>query len=265
MKKIIILLFLVMFLTGCSADVNIIINDTGINETITFTDSSTTAYKNNIPVFYKDIFSDIEPDVRNEGVEYYTKNVYQESGNYKLNYSYKYSLENYRESRSIKGAFRSFNIRNNKNDGQIVISTDSGGLRYFDSYNNLTNVRVNITPSYKVLENNADYVNGNVYTWVFNKNTKKHIYLMLDNPSTVNDNNNNSGNNENNNSNDKDETKTDTNSNKVDNKKEDSVNNDVKEEKEERFLDKYPYIILIGAIGIFVMFALLLVRVSKSD
>lgn len=266
MKKILILLFLIMFLTGCSAEVNIIINDTGINESIMFRDSNVTAYKNNIPVFYDDIFSDIEPDVKNEGVKYYNKSVSQDVNGYKINYSYKYTIDEYKKSRSVKGAFRSFNIRENNADEEIVISTDSGGLRYFESYMNLDSVKINITPSYKVLESNADYVSGNVYTWVYSKNTKKHIYMKLDNPSNNSTNGGNTNNS--NNSNDSNNSTNNDSSSGVD------VNNDsdsnVSEEKKDKnekesFLEKYPYIVLIGCIVIFLMFVIILVRVMKTE
>ena len=75
MKKIIMLFLVIIVLTGCSAEVNINIGENGINETITINDTSSTNYYNYVPVFYDDIFSEIEPDVKNEGVSYYNKNL----------------------------------------------------------------------------------------------------------------------------------------------------------------------------------------------
>lgn len=274
MKKITILLLLVILLTGCSAEVNIIINDTGINETVTINDTSTSSYYNYVPVFYEDIFSDIEPDVKNEGVSYYNKNVTQDVSGYKINYSYKYTVDEYKRARSVKTSFQSFNIRESKVDEEIVISTSTGGIKYFDKYTNLDSVKINITPSYKVLENNADYVNGNVYTWVFTKNTKKHIYMVLDNPNESNSTNNsttgnngttNNNSNNNNNGNDVSTDDNEQNNNQDDEEYTDDVDTDEDEDKKESFLDKYPYVILFGAIVIFAMFVIILVKVSKSD
>ncbi len=274
MKKITILLLLVILLTGCSAEVNIIINDTGINETVTINDTSTSSYYNYVPVFYEDIFSDIEPDVKNEGVSYYNKNVTQDVSGYKINYSYKYTVDEYKRARSVKTSFQSFNIRESKVDEEIVISTSTGGIKYFDKYTNLDSVKINITPSYKVLENNADYVNGNVYTWVFTKNTKKHIYIVLDNPNESNSTNNsttgnngttNNDSNNNNNGNDVSTGNNEQNNNQDDEENTSDVDNNENKDKKESFLDKYPYVILFGAIVIFAMFAIILVKVSKSD
>lgn len=264
MKKILMLLFFVMFLTGCSTEVNIIINDTGINETISIIDDNTNYY-NNVPVFYDDIFSEIEPDVRNEGVNYYNKNVTHGTNGYKINYNYKFTLDEYKRARSIKNAFQSFNIIKNTADGELTISTDSSGLKYFNTYSNLNDVKININPSYKVKDSNADYVNGNVYTWLYNKHTKKHIYMVLEIPkdeSNVNSNPNNSDNSNN------EESSTDTNKNDetnkdiVDDKTEENV---VKKDKKESFLDKYPYVVLFGCIVVFVMFLIILLKIVKTD
>lgn len=41
-------------------------------------------------------------------------------------------------------------------------------------------MKINIRTNYKVLENNADSVNGNIYTWVFNKDSNKSIDMLID-------------------------------------------------------------------------------------
>ncbi len=262
MKKIIMLVLLVLLLTGCSAEVNVIINDTGINETVTIIDNNTSSYYNNVPAFYKDIFSELEPDVKNSGVEYYNRNVTQGSGSYKINYSYKYSFDNYKDARTVKTAFKSFNLRKDVSENQIIISTDSSQLGLFNTYKNLTNVKVNITPTYQVVKSNADYVNGNIYTWNFNKGTKKNIYIVMYNPNMSSS---NSGTGTDEPTTGEDEEKNEEKP-VVDNNKDESKNDsNEKKEKEETFLDKYPYVILLGAIVIFLMFVIIMMKISKSD
>ena len=51
---------------------------------------------------------------------------------------------------------------------------------YFDEYPLLEEVTVNIKTDYLVEENNADSVDGNTYTWVFNKDSKKSIDIVID-------------------------------------------------------------------------------------
>ena len=50
----------------------------------------------------------------------------------------------------------------------------------FDKYSIIDDVNINVTTGYKVLENNADKVDGNTYTWNITKSNKKGIKLTLD-------------------------------------------------------------------------------------
>ncbi len=265
MKKIIMLVLLVILLTGCSAEVNVIINDTGINETITITDNNTSSYYNNVPAFYKDVFSDIEPDVKNPGVEYYNRNITQGSDGYKINYSYKYNFDNYKNARTVKTAFKSFNLRKDVSEKQIIISTDSSQLSLFNTYSNLSSVRVNITPTYQVVKSNADYVNGNIYTWNFSKGTKKNIYIVMYNPNMTSGNSGGVTQQPTVDDTDEDNKNTTVDDKKNEDKEEVVDNKDDSNEKKETFLDKYPYVILLGAIVIFLMFVIIMMKISKSD
>lgn len=271
MKKVIILIFLVMFLTGCTAEVNVIINETGINETVTIIDSNTESYRNFVPAFYKDVLSDVEPDVKINGVEYYNKTITQGVGGYNINYSYKYTFDQYKTARTTKTAFKSFNLRQNNADKQIIFSTDSSVISYFNSYPSLSSIKVNVIPTYSVIESNADYVNNNVYTWIFNRNDKKHIYLVLNNPNapavdnTVNGDDFNWGkepgtdvsDDEPNSSNKDEDTEV----------KDDDVQSEENNQKEEKksFIDEHPMVILFGCIVIFLIFVIMIAKVVKFD
>ena len=270
MKKIIMLFLVIIVLTGCSAEVNINIGENGINETITINDTSSTNYYNYVPVFYDDIFSEIEPDVKNEGVSYYNKNVTHNVNGYKINYSYKYTFDEYKKARSVKTSFKSFNLRKSDMDEEIVISTDSGGLQCFNAYSSLDSVKINIIPSYNVKESNADFVNGNVYTWIFNRTTKKNIYMLLDNPNNSSSSDNNSSNGDSNNGNSSSDNNSVNNNDNNNNNENDHLNETINEKDsskkdEKSFIDKYPFVILFGAIIIFLMLFLVLFKVSKSE
>lgn len=191
MKKIIMLLVVVVLLTGCSANVNLTITSSSIQEDITITaysDSGTTkqqvysGFRKNMPVFANVPLSDTEPDTRKTGIEYYTRREQDLGSGYKFNYNYNYKFDDYKNARSVKYGFDSRTISKNPVDKTIMISTDSGGLNFFEQYPNLENVTINIKSPYKAVENNADYVNGNTYTWVLRKGVKKSIYLLLNDP-----------------------------------------------------------------------------------
>ena len=254
MKKILLLLVLVILLTGCSANVNLTVTSTNIEEEIiisAYSDSDTTkaqlytSFRKYMPVFASVPLSDTEPDTKKDGIEYYTRREQDLGSGYKFNYKYKYKFEDYKNSRSVKLGFASRTIQRNSGEKNIMISTDSAGLKYFEQYPNLESVTINIKSSYKMLENNADYVNGNVYTWVLRKGKKKSIYLLLDDPNAKN---------------------TDT-EGKEEGEVEVKPVIDMREEKEEsafiKFVNEHPILVaVIGILGFFIIL-LILSKVSK--
>ena len=198
MKKILMLLVLVILLTGCSANVNLTVTSNNIEEEIiisAYSDSVTskakiyTSFRKYMPVFVNVPLSDTEPDTKKDGVEYYTRSDQDLGSGYRFNYKYKYKFDDYKNARSVKLGFTSRTIQRNSVDKNIMISTDSAGLKFFEQYPSLENVTINIKSSYKMLDNNADYINGNVYTWVLRKGVKKSIYLLLDDPNAGQTNN----------------------------------------------------------------------------
>lgn len=188
-KKIIMLVMLIFVLCGCSANVNVDITGNSINESViinAYQDNSYSkdqikkAFREYVPAFAQNVIVDTEPDVLVKGIKYYNR-VLEEMGNgYRVKYDYKFRINDYKDARTIKDGFRSSTIQVDKVEETILISTDNGGLLYFNKYPSLDNVSVNVTTSYKVIESNANSVNGNVYTWYFNKNGKNGIYLLLD-------------------------------------------------------------------------------------
>lgn len=193
MKKIFMLLALMVLLTGCSANVNLTVTSNSIEEEIiinAYSDSDTTkaqvytSFRKYIPVFANVPLSDTEPDTKKDGVEYYGRREQDLGSGYRFNYKYKYKFEDYKNSRSLKFGYNSSTIQKNPVDKQIVISTEKAAINYFEQYPALETITVNIKSSYKMLKNNADFVNGNTYTWVLRKGVKKSIYLVLDNPNS---------------------------------------------------------------------------------
>ena len=189
-KRLLLLILLLFFLCGCDATVNLNITGNSVNEEITitafpdnehYTDANMLlhSFRDYIPAFGSVPIVDTEPDVEVSGVKYYQKSVSQVGSGYNFIYKYNYQLSNYKDATSVKEGFKSVSIDNIKQDGTIRFSTDNAGLIYFKNYPSLNNVTVNVTTDYEVLENNADSINGNVYTWKFDKNTRKGIYLLL--------------------------------------------------------------------------------------
>ncbi len=254
MKKILMLLFMVVLLSGCSANVNIYVTPGGIEENIAITaysDSTTSkqqvysSYRKYMPAFVTTPLSDTEPDVQQSGVKYYSRTEKDLGSGYMFNYNYKFKLEEYKNSQTVALGFDSKTIQRDTVDKNIMISTDSSGLNFFELYPSLETVTVNINSSYKVKESNADFVNGTTYSWVFRPGTKKGIYIVFDDPNGASS------------------TTTPGESGNSDDKgvKVERVN---EEEKEENpiiaFINEYP--ILVGLLAILVFIILLLI-ISK--
>ena len=186
-KKILVLILLIFMISGCSVEVNVSISDMKIKESndITVFENALytkeilrTSFRDYIPIYAEDLIVDTIPDQPFSGTLYYNKNTTDLGNGYRFNYSYDFDIDKYGDARTIKEGFRdySYTYRNDI----ISLSTDDEGLIYFDEYPLLEEVTINIKTDYLVEENNADKVNDNTYTWVFSKDSRKSIKLVVD-------------------------------------------------------------------------------------
>ena len=188
MKKIILLIVCLLLLCGCTADVDLEINDDTLSESVTINyfadgynskDDIKESFREYVPVYNSVIVADTEPDEKKDGVEYFNRTLKEMSNGYIFNYKYNYPLVSYNSSRTLKKAFKSASLVKNKVDGTIVLSTDSNGLKLFEEYDELTSVNIRIKTNNEVLESNGKYKDG-VYIWTFNRNDyKKNIYMKM--------------------------------------------------------------------------------------
>lgn len=184
-KKGLILIILMFMLCGCTAEVNVHIGD-NISEEVNITyyqdeyntkETIAASFKEYVPAYYDTILFDADPDVRKNGVEYYSKKVSDLGNGYKFTYSYKFPYNKYVQSRTLKGGFASPFIGTHSTTNNMVLSTGSNGCFYIENYPSLTEVVVNITTDYEVVSSNG-IKNGNTYTWFFTKgDNRKNIYI----------------------------------------------------------------------------------------
>ena len=250
-KKIILLIGLVFLLCGCTAEVDIDINGNTIKESVSIEafaneyltkDQLKNTFRTYVPAFAKDPIVDTMPDSEVKGISYYDRTLKDLGTGYRFNYKYNFNLNNYKNSRTVKEGFKSSSFIIDNKDKTILFSTDSGGLMYFNQYPDLSQVKVNITSSYEVKDCNADYKNGNVYTWIFNKGENKNIYLLLDNDL------------------EKEESPS-----KEEGDKQTSIK---KEEKEEecvfvKFLNEHPFLIVVLSLLLFIIIVLIVSKLTK--
>lgn len=185
-KKIFILIAFIVFLSGCSSEVNISITDKFINEDVNIRFAENNSYTKDtfrkfIPLYYDEAIVDTMPDEKVKGVLYYEYGIRELSDEYIVNYKNSFSFSNYGKARTINSAFKSSFVSYDKKGNVLTISTDSEGIKLFNNYDDLKEVKVNITTNNEVLDNNADNINGNIYTWIFTKSKNdKSIYLKID-------------------------------------------------------------------------------------
>lgn len=251
MKKLIILIPMLLILCGCTAEVNIELDDMMLKENISIDaypdeyyqkDQLKSAFRNYIPVYNDITIVDTMPDEKVSGVQYYNRSEKDLQNGYRFIYNYNFNLEKYKDARSLKGAFKSSTIQYNKKDKEILISTDKNKILYFNEYPSLTRIKVNIKTPYPVKESNADSISGNIYSWNFDKNTSKNIYLLLDSEKKT--------------TTKEEQDKTEKNPLKKPNTEKKDVISD--------FLNEHPLLVVIASIILFIIVVSIISKITKN-
>ena len=126
------------------------------------------------------IFFLVNITLNNEN-EYYDFTKRETDDNIILNYSYQYTGNDLYKSEAASSCYYKRIV--NVTDKYITINTDKQvTCLYKDGDREIEDITVNIRTALTVLENNADKVNGNTYTWYINdKNyTNKPIYIKIE-------------------------------------------------------------------------------------
>lgn len=175
MKQRILLLLLCFLLTGCSVKYDLEVTENNIIENI---DLQVDSSKLNTQM-YDELTSDKNSVYLGEK-KYYTVTKESLGTNLNLHYNYEHQIENFEKSKVINWCYHDKNIK--KTEDKIIISTKgSFDCANKESKSRVENAQINITTKLKVLENNADKVNGNTYTWNINDDnyTNKPIYMEI--------------------------------------------------------------------------------------
>lgn len=174
LKRIVILSLFSFFLCGCTAQYNLEIKDDEFRENIkiNFDSNDQGAYE----YFSENKFYAIMDGVSNFK-EYKKENENKEN----INFSYTYEGLEFNKATSLSSCFEAYNVMDE--NGYYIISTSKGltCAREEDTIL-LDDLDVVIKTNHIVKENNADEVDGYIYTWHFDKNNydKKSIYIELE-------------------------------------------------------------------------------------
>lgn len=159
MKRKLFLLFIIFLLSGCTVNYNLTIdNDTALENikiSIPTEDATEKEFESQVkhkrPVYFGE-------------KKYYDMTYDNDGDNYHVDYIYKHNINNLHKSSFLNNCYATNNIK--VSDEQISIST-SNVFRCINLDDGLHTdaVDVNITTKLKVLNNNADEINNNTYTW----------------------------------------------------------------------------------------------------
>lgn len=179
-KKIILLILVMIFASGCDVVYTLELKNKTINEIMEINNYNKISWNNEDPSYQKiiDMVSNsyVATDYRKEvpeinekfeGVNYYNIQKISTKDNLGVRYQNKFTLENYAYSTVLfeNTEFFEYYYNNDK------ITFDSGeNIRSFISYPKLDNLTVKFITNHDVISNNADEIKEGVYYWHFNRN-----------------------------------------------------------------------------------------------
>lgn len=179
MKKKILFMLLLLFLTsGCDVTYNLSFYDNNFNENISFYINNT---KDNIETI--EILKNTEQQVyyvdEDIGKLNYKKNYIEENNKIKFSYNFDYGLD-FSFSRPLKECFNTYSFIDEKN--YYIIQTGDEFNCFVYDYMFIDNIKIIFETDKKVLEHNADLIDGNKYIWNFNSkdSLNKNITLKID-------------------------------------------------------------------------------------
>lgn len=175
MKKIIYSIFLisVFSLTGCTSNFDVSIKDEMIIQNVSISMNNNEITKETVAKTLEDLVLNEEND--SEFLGYFT--IIGNKKSNPLNANINYNVNNYDFDYALSFCYDNQNITYNNN----ILTISANNFNCFQKYNIINNININVTTGYKVLEHNADSVNGNTYTWNITKSSlNKNIKLKLD-------------------------------------------------------------------------------------
>lgn len=176
--RYLILCSCLFLLSGCSAEYNLTINETTMVESINaiFNKETEYDYANRMENIRRSAYYNY--DTRSD--EYYSFKKKEDSKNIILNYSYIYSDNNLYKSEAFSRCYYKRVV--NVTDKLITIDTDNQvACLYKDGEKEIDDLTINIYTELNVLDNNADVVKNNTYTWYINDENynNKPIYIKI--------------------------------------------------------------------------------------
>ncbi|MBQ6539068.1 MAG: lipoprotein [Bacilli bacterium] len=188
-KKLLLILVFVLVLTGCSNEYNLTINGDTISEEIistipnneitTQTAEEKAAGIENDDQITPFINNDQYPFTNNNKIKY-KKDVSKNGLNTIVKLNYDYTVDNFKNSRVYNECFQKSVIE--RKDGYLRLAfLGEFSCLYGDS------LTINVRTDRKVIDDTANDVDNNTYTWIINDNNENNVNIQMildDNTST---------------------------------------------------------------------------------
>ena len=181
MKKIIFIIVMLCFFSGCTVDYYLNIdefNDHTFSEDVDL-NAETLAEQDNInsyqfPVnaYYNDPYISEEPTYIEE-IEYYKVNKFDNGNIMNLKYTYP-------SSRFLEGEVAKMCYKITRTEKEDVITYATNGTNFcFDYYRSITQINIYISVKGTVENQNADEVIGNKYIWKIDRNNYNSKRILI--------------------------------------------------------------------------------------
>ncbi len=173
-KLKIFILVIILFLTGCTgnAEYNLLIGKEKIIENIKITVPNENFHNDSLEGYPMELEFEENYYANKNQKLLYNKRI-EDTVTDKIMYlDYTYDIDEFKNSNFLNSCFKKLTYENN--DNYILI--DVTDLSYCMSGNEIT---INIKTDLKVVKNNADIINENIYTWNINKNNFINKNIMI--------------------------------------------------------------------------------------
>jgi hypothetical protein len=177
MKKIkyfLLSICILLLATGCDGTYNVEIYNNRFKEDITI--------KENDSINWDDVnengvsFRNLLDAEYNRDNNYYKKTLISNTNELGLNYKSDFDFNTYSTSGIGYRCYQYFRVVQENNS--ILIATSNRNTCY-DDYKWLNNITINVKTNHKVLDNNADKVDGNTYTWYLTRENASNKSLQI--------------------------------------------------------------------------------------
>lgn len=178
--KLIILILTIFVVTGCEVNYNLIINDTGMKESVDFLYDNNDENKKTLKNYLKNDYMAYY-NMNNRQSNQYNKEEINNDDMIGMRLSYEYLTDDLKKSSLIDRCYYQKSVIRTKDE--IVLSTDGKTKCFFqDGEQLIDKLVINIKTKLKVTDHNADKVDNNTYTWIINEDNyqNKPINMKID-------------------------------------------------------------------------------------